>query len=53
MPKRKKKAYIVVDKKHKYMYGAFHFNEDGLKKAEDLIKELENKNEGKFILKTK
>lgn len=53
MPKRKKKAYIVVDKIHNYMQGAFPYDDIGKEKANNLIEELERKNKVKFVLKTK
>lgn len=53
MPKRKKKAYIVVDTIHSYMQGAFPFDESGKKNAKELIDKLEKESNTKFVIKTK
>lgn len=50
MPKKKKSAkyYLVIDTSKGHTHGAFEFNRDGFKKAEEYIKKIGEQNNKKY-----
>jgi hypothetical protein len=48
---RKKRAYLIVGKKSKFIYGAFERTPEGKKKAEEYKKKLDKNKEAKYVIK--
>lgn len=54
MPRVKKiKSYVVFCKKDNFLYGAFPFNNQGLKLAKSYVKKLSPKDKKKFCIRVK
>lgn len=50
----KNRCYVVIGKENNYVYGAFHFSTDGLKKARKYVSTLKSDSIGsKFIISQK
>jgi ABC-type thiamine transport system substrate-binding protein len=52
MPKIKdKKSYYVITNEKNFTFGAFNYNDEGLKKAKKYLKDLKKKNSDTFFIK--
>tara|TARA_R100000008_G_C3584491_1_gene171156 strand:- start:724 stop:891 length:168 start_codon:yes stop_codon:yes gene_type:complete len=52
MPKIKdKKSYYVITNEKNFTFGAFDYNDEGLRKAKRYLRDLKKKNNDNFFIK--